>query len=84
MSEVPESYLDKYGRLIFEKDIFWALHLRDSKVRCIIVGDQIILRGSTSLSRKLCGCWGTEQEGYYDFHVEIESMDHRPNIRGED
>ena len=78
MSEIREIYLDKDGSLVLEKDILSALHLRDSKVKCIIVGDQIILRSSTSLSKKLCGCCGEESEEDYDFHVEIESIHHEP------
>ena len=35
MSEIREIYLDKDGRLILEKDILLALHLRDSKVKCM-------------------------------------------------
>ena len=78
MSEVREIYLDKDGRLVLEKDILDTLHLQDGKVQCIMAGDQVILRGSTSISEKLWGCWGKESEEDYDFHVEIKSIHHEP------
>ena len=72
MSEIREIYLDKDGRLVLEKDILETLNLQDGKVQCIMAGDQVILRGSTSISEKLCGCWGEESAEDYDFHVDIE------------
>ena len=72
MSEVREIYLDKDGRLILERDIIEALHLKDGKVQCIVDSNQIIICNPDSIVEKLFGCCGEELEENYDFHIEVE------------
>lgn len=81
MSEIRELRLNKDGRLVLEKDIIEALHLRDSKVQCVIHSDQIVLRDPSSVVEKLFGCWGEESKEDYDFHIEVERFG-GPNSEG--